>query len=168
MKHAFTLIEIMVVIFIILIFAVIGTGAYSAVRQRLIPDIETDKVIAMLNSLRSTARSSGMCEGLIFTKNAPMQRTESAYVNPSQPCAEPTTKIATPFTQSVALSAITIDNTSRDTIQVQFIPPQGSLDFALQQGETGAQAVLTIASANAPENFKTVVINKLSGVIEKK
>ena len=163
MKNAFTLVELMIVIVIIIILAVAGTGAYSAARQRLIPDIEADKIIAMLNTLRSTAKSSALCEGVIFEKNGEMQITEAPYINPSQPCGQTRAQRAS-FSKSVSLTKIMVDEAEHDTLQLQFIPPQGNIDFSLEGGQT----ILTIAATNAPENFKTIIINKQSGVIEKK
>ncbi|GEM_PF-4515265 len=164
MKKGFTLIEILVVIGIIVMLATIGLGVFSGARRNLTLDLETDKLIAALQSLRTTAQTQSLCVGLQFERSKSPQKITAAYRNRVQKCDSNETREAFPWPKEIAFADLLLDETSRKDLSVWFIPPQGNL----QLQPPGKSAELTLAITAPTMISKKISLHAATGRIEKK
>ena len=164
MKKGFTLIEILVVIGIIVMLATIGLGVFSGARRNLTLDLETDKLIAVLQSLRTASQTQCLCVGLRFERNKSPQKITTSYRNRVQKCDPNETREAFSWPKEIALADLALDETSRDNLEILFIPPQGNLQFK----PAGESAQLTLAITSPTMISKKILLHAPTGRIEKK
>lgn len=162
MRRAFTLIELLIVISIVLVLTTIGITSFSAARKNLTIDLESDTLIAMLHTLRNETRTLSGCRGISFMKNRPTQKIEAEYENPVKGCGAPHSA-ASALSSEIVISNIMIDNRTHDSFSIMFTPPYGIATFS-PSGEIGE---VTLALRNAVARSKTIRINKVTGSIEK-
>lgn len=160
---AFTLIEILIVISIILIIASMGIGAYSSARRGITVDLESDKIVATLHSFRSEAQNTSKCIGMIFQKGKTPRRIESGFLNMVDGCDTTSGSSPLPFDSDIAVSALTLGINQRGEFSVLFVPPLGIMQFVPSAGD-GSIEISTKTSSSK----RTIVLNSQTGKIEKK
>lgn len=163
MKKAFTLIEILIVISIILIITSIGIGSYTMVRKNMTVDLETDKLVAVMHSLRETSRTEVKCAGLKLTKNSPPEKIEALYKNAVDGCDETETLSEIDWSNEIIISEIALDGIKHNVASVIFVPPMGNM----QLKPTASKSDITLALKNGNYKTKTISLDKLTGKIEK-
>lgn len=163
MKRAFTLIELLIVIGIILTLAVFGVGSYSAARQNIALDLEADKIVALLQTLREQSRTSAKCAGITFEKGKIPSQIEAKYQNSKQKCAAKVGVSDVSLNPEIILSEIQLDGAVRDVFSVVFVPPHGEAEFTPESSE----AVLTLKIKSKEYLSREILINRISGKIEK-
>lgn len=157
MKYAFTLIEILLVLSVILIVATLGIGSYTAARQNMAIDLEADRLVVLFHELRDASRTGTRCFGLRFEKNEDPQKIEAAYRNPRQGCDPNETN--SPLSWSPEISVA-----QENTVSVLFIPPHGNIKI---QPDADA-AEVTLALKKVPQKTRTIMIEPSTGKIWKK
>lgn len=167
---AFTLVEILIVISIILIVSAIGAGAYSSARKSLALDLETDRIVAMLHSMRTAAQiaqrnAAPKCHGVKFRRNEEPQKIETAYSDPIHGCEDAENLISTNAENAIVAGNILLDGNSENDLSVLFAPPRGAMKF---NRIIGKNAEITIALKRGASRPKVIAINRESGKIEKK
>ncbi|MEK7524041.1 MAG: hypothetical protein AAB588_03330 [Patescibacteria group bacterium] len=160
---AFTLLEIVIVIGIILLLATLGIGSYSAARRSLTIDLETDKLVQLVSSLREISKTSPQCAGIRFETNRPSQKIVYAYKNSVEGCEK--NGILTPTNGS---SEVTITGIQQGTVIVKtasllFTPPLGTLQIQ----PTAENLSITLALKNSPTVRRTISFELTTGKIEK-
>lgn len=163
-KQGFTLVEIIIVIGIILVIAGIGIGAYGNARRGIAVDLESDKIIATLHSLRSESQSVTRCVGIVFKKNQTPRRIESAYLNAVDGCDAISESRPLILDENIVVSALTLDGGQRSEFSVLFAPPLGTMRFIPSAGE----GLLTISTKAGSASARTIALNSQTGKIEKK
>lgn len=164
MKKGFTLIEILVVIGIIVMLATIGLGVFSGARRNLTLDLETEKLIAAMQLLRTASQTQSLCVGLRFERNKSPQKITAPYRNRVQKCDPNETREAFPWPKEIAIADLALDETSRNELSVWFIPPQGNLQFK----PAGESAVFTLSITSPTMISKKILLHAPTGRIEKK
>lgn len=166
--HAFTLVEILVVIAIIAIFAVIGLGSYRGARNTLVIDLEADKLVAFLQSAREETREAPHCVVIQFLGGA-LERYQVPFINPVAGCGEipqngaTISPISFPFDKDVSLAGIILDGKQQTSAKIIFSPPNGRISF----GPAGAQESLSLGLNSVPGLIRTVTVTSATGQIEK-
>ncbi len=155
--HAFTLLEILIVISIIMIIALMGIGSFSAARQNLVVDLETDNVVALLYSLRDSARNQPKCSGIVFALQQAPKRITSG-------CGKEVTTERAALSAEVTLQKIMLDGSEREEMTLLFTPPFGTMQFS----HGGREATLIFGLKNKPALSRTVIVDRETGRIEKK
>lgn len=163
MKKGFTLIELLIVIGIIIVLAVAGAASYSTARQNIAVDLEADKLVALLNTLREESKVSAKCAGITFEKGKTPSKTEANYKNKTQKCAGQAKVSEINLSPEIRISELNLDETQHDVFSVIFIPPAGSAQFAPDAAE--AEIILSVKSKSYLS--RTVLINQATGKIEK-
>lgn len=161
----FTLIEILIVISIILIISSIGILNYTAVRKNMAIDLETDKIVQTLNSMREETKSLGRCVGVKFEESKMPVRLEAPFKKEIKGCDATVAETAMPQFQE--LFAVNLDEDGREMPDwsVMFVPPFGTMRFSPDAIDF---AKATFALKNAEQNTRTVSLEPVSGRIEKK
>lgn len=158
MKNAFTLLELVVVISIIVIMSVIGISNYRSAKENLTIGLETDKLVSLLQSAREETRTTPRCVEIHFEKNSPPQKRTGVYKNPVEGCH---------FGDTEYVRADTADGViTLDTLSVVFVPPNGSI--LLKEGGLRlglAAAKIQISSSKNPSLIRTIYINPATGEI---
>ena len=162
-RKAFTLIELLIVIGIIITLAVFGIGSYSAARQNMTLDLEADRLVALIHTLREQSRTSPKCAGITFEKGKMPTEISAKYQNSKQKCAAKVNVSDVVLAPEIILSALKLDDTDRDVFSVLFVPPQGEAEFMPES--SSAQLTLKIKSKNYLS--RDILINRISGKIEK-
>ncbi|MBI5412720.1 prepilin-type N-terminal cleavage/methylation domain-containing protein [Candidatus Peregrinibacteria bacterium] len=159
----FTLIEIIIVISIILIISGIGIFNYTAVRKNMAIDLETDKIVQILNLMREETKSSGRCIGIKFKKSETPARLESAYNGQTKGCDTAAEMAMSEFRE---LLAVNLEEDGREIPDwsVMFVPPFGAMRFSPDALES---AKIVFALKNAEQNTRTVSLEPVSGRIVK-
>lgn len=163
MKKAFTLIELLIVIGIIITLAVFGIGSYSAARQNITLDLETDRIVALLQTLREQSRTSAKCAGITFEKGKMPTKIEAKYQNSKQKCANKMGVSDVNLSPEITLSGLQLDGVARDVFSILFVPPHGEAEFTPESSE----AVLTLKIKSKNYLSRDILINRISGKIEK-
>lgn len=154
MTRAYTLIEIIFVIAIILIMVAIGIGSYGAARQSMAVDLQTDELVALLHQLRDTSRSQTKCVGVRFVKNMPPKKIETAYLNPRQGCDAKELLSELAWSDEVVVL---------NSLSILFVPPHG----AMKTGPTNEKAEVEIAFKKNQAKSRKVIFEPRTGKIEK-
>lgn len=163
MKKGFTLIELLIVIGIIIVLAVAGAASYSTARQNIAVDLEADKFVVLLNTLREESKTSAKCAGITFEKNKIPTKTEANYKNKTQKCAGQAKVSSINLSPEISVSGLNLDETQHDVFSVTFIPPFGAAQFA--PDATEAEIILSAKSKSYLS--RAILINKITGKIEK-
>lgn len=154
MIRAFTLIEIIFVIAVILIIAGLGAGSYGAARRSMAVDLEADTLVASLHQFRDASRTQPKCVGIRFEKNAAPKKIETAYLNPTQGCDAKETLSALAWSDEVVIL---------NSLSILFIPPHGTMKIA----PTNEKAEVGIAFKQNPAHNRKVFFDPQTGKIEK-
>lgn len=164
-NSAFTLIEILIVIAIILIMTAVGLDIYSSSRKFMVVDLESDKLIALMRSIReeSKALRPAQCVGIEFSVNNTPQKVYSDYNSDARDCGNARTTSPITFGGEAAISAITLNNSSRTNLTLNFAPPFGEMELS----ETGNTGEITVAFRTNTNVFKKIYFNRMSGNITK-
>ncbi|MBI4994250.1 hypothetical protein HZC21_01225 [Candidatus Peregrinibacteria bacterium] len=160
---AFTLIELLIVIGIIIVLAVAGIASYSTARQNIAVDLETDKLVALLHTLREQSRTGAECAGITFEKGETPSKIEAAYKNKIQKCAGKVNVSDVILSPEIVLTELNLDEAARDVFSVTFIPPHGTAQFAPEGEEV--EIILSVKSKFYLS--RTILINRATGKIEK-
>lgn len=163
---AFTLIEILIVVSIILVISAVGIDIYSSSRKNLVTDLESDKLVSMLHTIREEAKSSSpsKCVGIKLAKNENPQKIESPYLSAQKACSDSINTAPMSWNSEAVISEIAVDDSQKKYLSVLFSPPFGEMQFL---GGNGATAQLTVAFKANTQYFKKISINKASGRFEK-
>lgn len=156
--------EILLVLGIILMLATIGLGVFAGSRRNLTIDLETDKLIAVLNGLRGNAQAKAECFGIEFERNKPPQKITAPYLNRMQGCDANENRSALSWEKDIAISDLLLDGGSKNEFAVWFVPPNGKLK--LNPDAVTGEIILAIPSPAAVSKKITLYAN--TGVIEKK
>lgn len=156
MKHAFTLIEILLVLSVILIVAMLGIGSYTAARQNMTIDLEADRLVILFHELRDASRAGARCFGIRFEKNENPQKIEAAYQNPRQGCDPNETSSPLPWSPEISVAR-------ENAVSVLFIPPHGNIK--IQPDADFAE--VTLALKKVPQKTRTITIEHATGRIWK-
>lgn len=160
-NSAFTLLEILLVIAIIAILAMAGAGSYSIARRGIAVDLETDKIIALLQDLREQTKISATCIKVQFLKNQQKITKETAQYE-NRRCGNFSSSDI-PLNSNIVTADITANETARDNLAVLFTPPFG----ALSSEPTAQTAEIKLAFKTNQTAWKKISINLISGKIEK-
>lgn len=171
-KNGFTLIEIIIVISIILIISGIGIGIYANSRKHLVVDLDADKLIALLHSLREEAKtaSPAKCLGIRFSNDETPLKIESSFDSDSQSCASE--RSASNIQRSASsiqwgaetvIADILLDSSTADDLSVLFVPPFGEIEFS----PAGSESEITLSFKRNPSFFKKINLNSLTGKFQK-
>lgn len=154
MSKAFTMLEILVVITIIIVLSAIGIGNYRSTKINLTIDLETDKVVAFLQSAREETRAIPNCIEVVFKKNETPQKREGVYKNPVQGCD---------FSNKTPISfQLSSDIIPASSIRFLFIPPKGDMQVTPKETEE-----IRLVSKNNIGLYRTISWNTRTGRIEK-
>lgn len=149
----FTLMEIIIVVGIILILAVMGMGSYSVARRAIVMDLETDKLVALLNSTRDEAKKTSKCFGIRFSQDAAPKKIHSIYANYVNGCSNEFALVDVEWAKEVVVG---------EDLTVLFVPPQGTMRLD-PEAKTG-EVVLSYKGTNST---RTISFNTETGKIEK-
>lgn len=156
MKHAFTLIEILLVLSVILIVATLGIGSYTVARQNMAIDLEADRLVVVLHELRDASRAGARCLGLRFEKNENPQKIETAYRNPRQGCDPNETSSPIPWSPEISMA-------QENAVSVLFIPPHGNMK--IQPDAAFVEVILALKKV--PQKTRAIMLEPKTGKIWK-
>lgn len=162
--HAFTLIELLITISILAIIVTISIGSYSYARRGIVLDLESDKLIARLNTVRDSSKVSASCKGLRIQRSGVLEELSAPYSYEQRTCGE--FKVDRQFTTApeVLVSKILSNAGDVAATTVNFIPPQGVVSSI--PPATIIEVTLGL-KAGAPFT-KTIIVNTVTGSITKK
>ena len=134
LSSGFTLIEIIVVISIIMIFAAISLGGFSAMRRTIALDINTDTMVNTLNALRGESQRGITCSGVNFKVQAQPEKITTPYVNATRTCdLSSPQKSPLAWSQDTAVTSIKSTDAesgvpaNENELTVLFAPPRGTM-----------------------------------------
>ena len=164
LSPGFTLIEIIVVISIIMIFAAISVGGFAAMRRTIALDINTDTMVNTLNALRGESQRGTMCSGVRFKVQAQPEKITAPYVNATRTC-DLSSPQKTPFTWSQDTAVTSIRSTevesgvpaNENELMVLFAPPRGTMLSPL------AGKIITLTSSDG--RSRTISINPITNTV---
>ena len=160
--RAFTLIELLIVISIIMIIATVGITSFSSARMGLVVDLESDKLVSLLHTLRNETRAKSKCFGIAFEKNKPPQKIEAAYKNPVEGCDKPVSSTLQ-FDPDLVLTDVKLDARAQNAMSVTFVPPYGTMQFEPH----GNDLELALSLRTGAYVAQTIRISSTTGKIEK-
>jgi prepilin-type N-terminal cleavage/methylation domain-containing protein len=163
MIRAFTLIEIIFVIAVILIIAALGAGSYGAARRSMAVDLEADTLVASLHQFRDASRVQPKCAGVRFTKNTSPKKIETAYLNSKQGCDANETLSELVWPDEVIISKLVLGDAEQNSLSILFIPPHGTMKIVPANEKTE----VSIAFKANTTHSRTVVLEPKTGKIEK-
>ncbi|MEK9132909.1 MAG: prepilin-type N-terminal cleavage/methylation domain-containing protein [Patescibacteria group bacterium] len=149
----FTLMEIIIVVGIILILAVMGMGSYSIARRAIVMDLETDKLVALLNSTRDESKKTAKCFGIRFAKNSAPRKIHSIYANYVNGCSNEFALVDVEWSKEIVVG---------EDLTVIFIPPQGAMKL-----DPEAKTAQIVLNYNGTNSVRTISFNTETGKIEK-
>lgn len=147
--HGFTLIEIIVVIAIIMIFAAVSAGGFSAMRRTVALDISTDTIVNTLNALRGESQRGTSCSGMQFQAGSTPKKITALYSNATRSCNLSSLQ-ESPFIWNH-------DSTIESDLTILFAPPRGTMVAPTEEKK------LTLTSNNG--RSRTIKINPLSNTV---
>lgn len=150
----FTLVEILVFLTIVLIISIVGISSYTSSRRSMLLNIESDRIVSLLHSMREISQTQAKCLGIRFEKDKTPQGIESIYLNKVQKCS-PDEK---PY--PIALENEII---SQQSLSVMFIPPAGNMQIL----PIGVEPRVTMALKLTTSIPTTITLNSQTGKIEK-
>lgn len=153
MKRAFTLIEIIFVIAVILLVAALGVGGYTASRRNMAIDLETDRLVVLLHELRDASKKGNVCYGLRLKKNEALLKIEKTYLNKKAGCGDVKKQSEILWEGEVDVSELAII----------FIPPHGEMKIEPVNEKTEIRVNLK----KNHENGRTVLFEPKTGLIKK-
>lgn len=153
MKRAFTLIEIIFVIAVILLVASLGVGGYTASRRNMAIDLETDRLVVLLHELRDASKKGNVCHGLRLKKNEAPRKIEKAYLNKKSGCGGEEKQSEISWEGEVETTELSII----------FIPPHGEMKIEPVNEKTEVQVNLKKSSGTK----RTIILEPQTGKIEK-
>lgn len=153
MKRAFTLIEIIFVIAVILLVASLGVGGYTASRRNMAIDLETDRLVVLLHELRDASKKGNVCHGIRLKKNEAPRKIEKTYLNKKSGCSNEEKQSEISWEGEV----------ETNELSVIFIPPHGEMKIEPVNEETEIRVNLK----RNPGNTRTVMLEPETGRIEK-
>ncbi len=164
LSHGFTLIEIIVVISIVMIFAAVSAGGFSAMRRTVALDISADTIVNTLNALRGESQRGTTCEGMLFQVDKAPEKITAPYANATRTC-ELSSLQKSPFTWSRDSAVSRIQNSavesgvaeSDQTLTILFAPPRGTMTAPTEE------KTLTLTASNG--RSRTITINPLANTI---
>lgn len=161
-KKAYTLIELMIVISIIIIIAGIGVGAYNISRRNAVVEIEANKLTAALHSVRETSKTNSFCYGINFIKNKFPAKIKFPYKNGV--CDHSSmTKENFVWPKEINASQISADGTEINEISVVFMPPAGAIEFM----PNASEIKIGLAYKTNKKILRSVAVSGETGKIEK-
>lgn len=164
-KHAFTLIEIIVVVSIVLIMAALGVGSYRAARQNITIDLEADKLMTTLFALRDLSTVKAKCFGARLERGKEPQKIEADFnralnnasgSGPGGCDLRGERRSILPWSPEVEVT--------NEGISILFMPPHGKIQIF----PTMEAKEVNLALKNMPQVARTIIINPASEKIEKK
>lgn len=154
-NRAFTLIEILVVISIILVLSGIGIANYRSARHSVMLDLEADKLVVLLQNSQTETRAKSLCIEVKFEKNKAPEKREGTLQR-KEKCDFGTT----PYTRL----NIGHDVTSLSDLVLVFIPPKGKI----QTYPGTIESDIKISFNREQAVSRTVTINRISGAINRR
>lgn len=160
--------EMLVVIAIITILAFVGLNSYRSSKANLALNLETDKIIAELNSMRSKVKSPirgerPICEGAAFSKDSAPQKISGEYAGPKAGCAQ-FTLYGSGLTQETAVYSLKADSTEVNSLTVFFTPPSGAMKIsAVAEKHEIAEIILSLKTNTSAR--RAILINASTGSI---
>lgn len=165
-KTGFTLIELLIVISIITIMAFIGVSSFSISKRSLALDLETDKIASELAARRGQSQTSSVCLGILFEKDAPLQKIQTAYKKNAGCDFENLREEPAPSKSPINISSIKLDNSQTNKLSVLFSPPQGKMIFRNGENAPAAESQAEIIFQNN-ETARKLLLNANTGKITK-
>lgn len=157
----FTLIEILVVISILLLITTMGIDVYSGSRKYMVVDLESDKLVSLLQSYRQEAKAFGKCIGVKIEISKPPVKAVSDYDGVNQDCDEDLQFTPIAWSGEADISQV---SPPANELTVLFSPPFGEIQM---QPVGSDERQVTISFKNKPEVFKAISINSATGKIQK-
>ncbi|PJC36638.1 hypothetical protein CO046_04450 [Candidatus Peregrinibacteria bacterium CG_4_9_14_0_2_um_filter_53_11] len=126
-KAGFTLLELIIVITVLMLVTALGLGSYGLARASLIMDLQSERLVATLNSLRDQAKTHTDCIGVDFTNDAYPELLRQPYTNPREGCSGDIERTEFPnWSKDVVTSQLSLDGRELSTpLVIFFIPPTG-------------------------------------------
>lgn len=165
---AFSLIEMVIVISIITIMSTIGITSYRSAKRGILIDIESDKLVVLMQKMRSQTRAGGQtkpqCFGVFFKLNEKPQQLVTTYNTETKKCNAEGADAETSdieWSDELALQHITADQSEPSELKIFFLPPHGDLKMK------PLSADLLVGFTGGFPQQRRIFINGASGTIEK-
>lgn len=163
MKNAFTLIELIIVITILIIITAVGVGAYSGIRRTLLIDLQADTLVTILGNMQSEVKNAPRCVGIRFEQDKAPQRIEAAYSSGTRTCGQVALVSSFALPAELRVAQVRADLAPTKTLSILFTPPHATV--SLQPGSSLGDII--VALKNDAKRYRTVRVHKATGVIEK-
>ena len=182
LQLGFTLVEMLIVIFIVAILAAVAIANFGAARQKAKIDLVADSLVSVIKQQQSAAKSKARCFGLKFSASAPaggggglcgndgcnvagadgrVNLIDANYVavgngnNRADYCEDSTIKLQPmPEMEDFIVQNLKIDDAVVPAVKIYFKPPFATavFDGNATDGAGAINHVLTIAVVNALRN----------------
>lgn len=165
-RHAFTLIELLIVISVIGILATMAVTAYGTIRVNMAVDLQADKLVAQLHTLRAQAKTQPLCFGVQFNGARP-NVVQAPYIRKDRSCDEENiTMNRLEWPNDISIVDMRVDAAAAENTTAWFVPPEGKLAIGNGNYTSNLDVVLKIQRGSQIRR-RQVTLRAASGTIEK-